>query len=315
MNDPKRPVDITDVTNKTVLEIFPETEVGLQGWLCPKSKREVPFAFCITDCKNHCKPLPVLIALFQQIHERDDYDTFHVTESLNPPQQVHLSRTKPYYVDADSLLDMNVGTAWHDHLKKTWHKISYLGLEGDYIIERTKHERMIISVPSLQKDYEIILSGTPDLVIKSKLEMWDYKVMKYYYSFKYISEGKWTDNAYMWQMNIYRTIWYPEIESLKLYCYLKDWKYNMLDVDHAETINVPIMGEIQVKSRLHNNLAEHIEARETGKTRECGTDEMWKDRLRCKHYCLVSRICPQHQEYLKGLKNGTKSKRKRKRLR
>ena len=132
-----RPTDITDVTNKTALEIFPQTDAGLQGFVCPKSRREVPFAFCITDCKNHCKPLPVLIALYRQMHHRDDYNTFHVTETLNPPQQVHLSRTKPYYVDADSLLDMNVGTAWHNMLDEQFPDIQQLGLEDDYIMEKT----------------------------------------------------------------------------------------------------------------------------------------------------------------------------------
>lgn len=316
MNEDK-PTSIANVTNKTALEIFPQTETGLQGFVCPKSGREVPFAFCITDCKSHCKPLPVLLALFGQMHPRDDYNTFHVTESLNPPQQVFLSRTKPYYVDADSLLDMNVGTAWHSELENSRHEIYLLGLKDDYIMEKTMKETMNIFVPSLKKDYEITLSGTPDLVIPNTSTIWDYKVMKYYYSFKFLTEGKWTDNAYMWQLNIYRTIWYPWIENLKLYCYLKDWKYNfpeMYDVDHAETINVPIIDKVSVKARLWDSLAEHIETRETGKPRKCKEGEMWKDRLRCKNYCSVSRICPQAQEYFKRIKNG-KEKMERKDIR
>ena len=144
--------------------------------------------------------------------------------------------------------------------------------------------------------------------------------MKFYYSFKYISEGKWVDNAYMWQMNIYRTIWYPDVASLKLYCYLKDWKYNfpeLYDVDHAETINVPIIDYVSVNGRIRDSLREHLETRETGKPRPCSTDEMWKDRLRCKNYCSVSRICKQYKEYLsytrkKSSRPNTKKKTKRK---
>lgn len=278
-------------------------KVGFAGFLCPKSQKNVPVAFCFSNCKEHCMPLPVLITLANQVRPRTD--EWHVTEILNPPQAVWLARNKPWHVAPNSIIDMAIGTAWHEKLDSTRATIEKLGLEDDYIMEKTcKHEARVY-VGALNGAFDYTLSGTPDLVIKSKKELWDYKVTKYFYPVKYMMDGKWVDNNYMWQLNIYRTLWYPEVESIKLHCYVKDYKRTYPEkygVAQSEVVNVPILDFASVNGRIRDLLETHIEAQETGKPRKCREDEMWGG-LRCENYCNVSRICPQHQEYLKGIKN------------
>ena len=149
----------------------------------------------------------------------------------------------------------------------------------------------------------VILSGTSDLYVKSTKTLWDYKVMKFWYQFKYLSEGKWDDSPIPWQLNIYRVYQYPDAEAIKIFCYLKDYKLNMTEkycLSQTEELHVPIIPDNIVKQKVLDLLAEHVTAQQTGKPRACTEEERWwnereKAYLRCKYYCSASEICPQHQ--------------------
>lgn len=275
----------------------------LEGFYCPKSGRNEPFSFCWSKCAVHCKPLPVLLALAHQDRGSEE-NVYHTTEILNPPQQVYLKRNNPYYMKPDSLIDMMVGSSWHQKLEETKKYVKELGLEKDYLIERNFRETITIQV----FDGEIggtcipVLSGTSDLYVKSTKTLWDYKVMKFWYQFKYLSEEKWDDSPIPWQLNIYRVYQYPDAEDIKIFCYIKDYKLNMAekyDLDPTETLHVPMIPDDKVKKRVVELLAEHVQAQQTGKPRACTEEEKWINKqgipLRCEYYCAVNQICPDYR--------------------
>ena len=280
----------------------------LKGFVCPKSGRNEKFSFCWGRCVNHCKPLPVLLSLARQ-DRGSEQNVYHVTEILNPPQVVYLKRNNPYYLSPDSLIDMSVGSSWHKKLEETKKYVQELGLQDDYLMEQNFKESF--SIPIMYKEYEkvhqVILSGTFDLGVKSTKTLWDYKIMKYYYTFKYLSEGKWDDSTIPMQMNTYRVYGFPEAECMKIFVYLKDYKLNMADkhdLSQTETLQVPMIPDEKVKKKVVDLLTEHVTAQKTGKPRLCTEEERWynerqKVYLRCKHYCAVKEICEQYNERTK----------------
>ena len=142
-------------------------------------------------------------------------------------------------------------------------------------------------------------------ILKSTKTLFDYKVMKYFYTFKYLSEGKWNDSPIPWQLNIYRVYQYPEAEDIKIFCYIKDFKLNMTekyDLSQTEELHVPIIPDDKVKNKVVELLTEHVTAQTTGKPRACTREEMWFNQadkpLRCLHYCAPSEICPQFAKWM-----------------
>lgn len=277
----------------------------LEGFHCPKSGRNEPFEFCWTKCTNHCKPLPLLLSLSKQDRESDS-NVYHVTEILNPPQQVYLKRNNPYYMSPNSLVDMHVGTAWHEKIAETKGFIYDLGLQDEYLMEKKFKKEFTIDV-TVTKELgcicNVILSGTSDLYVKSTKTLWDYKVMKYFYTFKYLSEGKWEGNTIPMQLNTYRVYQHPEAECIKILCYIKDFKLNMVDkydINQTEELQVPMIPNHIVKENVEALLTEHVEAQRTGKPRPCKEEELWINAkgvaLRCEYYCSVKEICEQYAE-------------------
>ena len=281
-----------------------EDKKMLVGFSCPKSGRNEPFSFCWSKCQVHCKPLPVLLALAHQDRGLEE-NVYHVTEILSPPQQVYLKRNNPYYMKPDSLIDMNIGSSWHSKLEETKKYVKELGLQDDYLMEQNFKERFC-NVCFNKEDKEIkeftILSGTSDLYVKSTKTLFDYKVMKYFYTFKYLSEQKWEGSTIPMQLNIYRVYQYPKAEEIKIFVYLKDYKLNFsekYDLDPTEMLHVPMIPDDKVKKKVVELLTEHVTAQKTGKPRACTEEEKWINRegipLRCEYYCAVNQICPDYR--------------------
>jgi len=278
----------------------------LVGFICPRDGTDRKFEHCFSKCNNLCMPITVLLALARQNRESEE-DVYHVTEILNPPQVVRLQRNKDYYVPPESLIDMNIGTSWHEKLESTRQFVQELGLEDDYIMEKnfkevywwSEYDKKLLTIDEVENKSwhsSIVLSGTPDLYVKSTNTIWDYKVTNYFYTVKYMLDNKWNDNSYMWQLNIYRRFNYRDAK-MKLFCYLKDWKRNFPEkhgVDKTVVIEVPKIPDRVVDNRVKELLAEHVAVqRGVSKIRQCKDEERWNN-LRCQHYCNVANICPQN---------------------
>lgn len=288
----------------------------LKGFICPRDGKNKKYVHCWTVCADHCMPLPALLALSKQMRGTEK-DVYHVTEILNPPQIVWLARNKDYYVPPDSLIDMNIGTSWHEKIEQTKKYIRELGLQKEYIMEKNfkvpfwcyPKENQFATVV-LESDIDniwrnggykkTILSGTPDLYVKSINTIWDYKVMKYYYTLKYLRDNKWEDNTYAWQLNIYRRFTHPDAK-MRLFCYIKDWKRNFPErfgVNRTEIVEVPRIPDRVVDNKVKALLAEHVEnQRDPSNIRQCTEKERWmnfSEPVRCEGYCGVQKICPQY---------------------
>ena len=217
-----------------------------------------------------------------------------------------MKRNNPYYLSPDSLIDMSVGSSWHRRLEDTRGYVRDLGLQDDYLMEQNFKKNFTVTINNVPKIEMVFvtLSGTSDLYVKSTKTLWDYKIMKYYYTFKYLSEGKWEGNTIPMQLNIYRVYQYPEAEAIKIFVYLKDYKLNMADkhdLSQTETLQVPMIPDEKVKKKVVDLLTEHVQAQETGKPRPCTEEERWynerqKVYLRCEHYCAVKEVCEQFEE-------------------
>lgn len=280
--------------------------MSLIGFNCPKSGRNEPFDFCWTKCINHCNPPPLLMSLSKQGSRPVKENSYSVTEILCPPQQVYLKRNNDYYASPNSLIDMHVGTAWHEKIEETRGFVQELGLQDEYLMEKRFRINFGGDEGVLGLN-DVILSGISDLYVKSTKTLWDYKMMKYFYTFKYLSEGKWEGNTIPMQLNAYRVYQYPEAECIKILCYIKDFKLNMTeryDLSPIETLQVPMIPDNKVKEKVVSLLTEHVETQKTGKPRPCTEEEVWRNSknipLRCKHYCAVSEICEQGQELLQS---------------
>lgn len=277
--------------------------MSLIGFSCPKSGRNEPFDFCWKKCVVHCKPLPLLLSLSKQDSRPVKEGKYSVTEILNPPQQVYLKRNNDYHAKPNSLVDMHIGSAWHEKIEETKEFVQELGLQDEYLMEKRFVKDIMIETPEFEMIY-VILSGMSDLYVKSTKCLWDYKVMKYYHTFKYLSEGKWDDSTIPWQLNIYRVYQYPDAQEIKILAYLKDFKLNMTEkygLNQTEELRVPMIPDEKVKKRVVDLLTEHVEAQKTGKPRPCTEDERWwNDRqkvyLRCEYYCAVKELCEQFAE-------------------
>ena len=275
--------------------------MSLIGFNCPKSGRNEPFDFCWKKCMNHCKAPPFLMSLSKQDNRPVVENKYSVTEILNPPQQVYLKRNNDYHARPDSLVDMHIGSAWHEKIEETKGFVQELGLQDDYLMEK-KFTQDFIVPPKVGKGATIVtLSGIFDLGVRSTKTLWDYKVMKYYYTFKYLSEGNWDDSTIPWQLNTYRVYGFPEAECLKILCYLKDFKLNMTEkygLNQTEILQVPMIPDDKVKERVADLLSEHVETQKTGKPRPCTEKERWFNAkgvpLRCEYYCAVKELCEQY---------------------
>lgn len=272
---------------------------GLQGLYCPKTGAEVHFNECVEICKHRCMSLPMLLAMANTSRETVE-GVYHVTEILNPPQVVFLSRTKPYFAYPSSLIWMLFGTGFHTVMEKGHGLIAELGCEGQF--ESEKNFKVEVD--------GVTLSGTPDLYDHNSKTLYDYKTIKGY-AVKLMKAGDFSGNKYKDQLNIYRAYAYPQAERLVIEAVVKDWSGDMLfrdNVDQIEDIEVPMDNINAVKDMVTNKVVIHELVRKTGTIPPCSPEDQWVNMnpksknygvpLRCKSFCPVNKVCAQYQEML-----------------
>ena len=274
--------------------------VGTQGFYCPKTGAETPFEHCFNNCDRRCMSLPMLAAMANTSRATVD-GVYHVTEILNPPQVVYLSRTKPYYAFPSSLVWMLFGTGFHTVMEKGHALLEEMGFGGRFEAEKNFKVEVVDGVT---------LSGTPDLYDKQERTLYDYKTIKGY-AVKLMKAGDFSGNKYKDQLNIYRAYSCPEAERLVIEAVVKDWTGDMIfrdGVDQVEDIDVPIESVEATKEMVHNKIVIHELVRKTGTIPPCTPEDQWVNTnprsknfgvpLRCKSFCPVNRVCPQYKEMM-----------------
>ena len=273
------------------------SRVGLQGLVCPKTGADVDFDDCIGLCKARCMSLPMIMAMAGTSREPVE-GVYHVTEILNPPQVVYLSRTKPYYAPASSLVWMLFGTGFHTVMERGHDRIE--GCEDRF--ESEKNFQVKVD--------DVTLSGTPDLYDIANKTLYDFKTIKGY-AVKLMKSGDFSGNKYKDQLNIYRAYAHPEAERLVIEAVVKDWYEDMSirdDVEQIEDIPVPMMTVEETKEMVLNKIVTHELTRKTGVIPPCSMEDQWVNMnprsknygvpIRCKSFCPVNKFCQQYKEWL-----------------
>jgi hypothetical protein len=272
---------------------------GLKGFYCPKTGAEVVFADCFKKCASRCMSMPMIAAMSKI--SRDTVDgVYHVTEILNPPQVVHLSRTREYFATPSSLVWMMFGTGFHTVMEGGHQRLEEMGFDQRFVAEKNFKAEV----------NGVILSGTPDLYDSEEKTLWDYKTMKGYAA-KLMIAGDFSGNKYKDQLNIYRAYAYPNAERLMVEAVIKDWTPDMAirdGVEQIEDIEVPMEGVAETKEMVLNKIVTHELTRKTGTIPPCSMDEQWVNMnprsknygmpVRCKSFCPVSKVCQQYKEFL-----------------
>lgn len=266
--------------------------MSIVGFHCPSGFGDVRIDTCVA-CQKPCYPLPLLLALLD--NRPNEPDVWHVTEILNPPQIVWLSRHNDVYAHPESLLWLTFGKGWHEVLEHQKHEIKRLGLEDKFIFEQSISQEYTINGKL------VTLTGRADLYIPETKTLWDYKTVKGYFARKV--KKSWDETSYHKQLNIYRVIGFPNCEHMKLLCLIKDHseKMSLQDgINEIEAIDVPMIPDSAANKMIVDLLTEHVtNEADCLSVRPCLPEETWMGR-RCAGYCQVSDVCKQYQEKLNG---------------
>jgi hypothetical protein len=281
------------MSNRLDIQDIPAIEgVGLQGFICPKVKpgEKVSFDFCIQECPDPCEPLPLLLSMMS--HRVVRKGVYSVTEILNPPQIVYLSRNNPYWVEPMSMIWMTLGRGWHEVIEGQGRRLQEIGKADDYMVEQSFATEVKTS------NGPVILTGTMDLGIRSKRELWDFKTVKSYFIEKMHKFNDWSDTTYGTQINLYKHHIFPEATTLVLDCLVKDWNRYLsarTGIRPIEKLYPPILPP-QVIQNLEEALLDYnLQCQaQPGTVRDCVESELWTGQCRCQDYCQVSGICPQY---------------------
>lgn len=269
---------------------------GLIGFKCPSDGTQRSFSYCISQCPRRCMSFPILLALSNSTRETDPA-VYHVTEILNPPQVVYLTRNNEFYSDPFSLIWGTFGSAFHTMIERALTERSESGEPCLYITEKNFKADLGIA----------FLSGTADLYDVSTDTLWDFKTIKTY-AVKQLLAGNFEGNKYKDQLNIYRAFAFPEAKHLFIEAIIKDWSQAVMNNDGirpVEDIEIPIEPMADVIQKVGALVSEHVETQKSGKPRPCTKEERWISMnprskncgvpLRCRDYCGVSDLCPQYK--------------------
>ena len=268
----------------------------MQGFTCPRNGRgAVPVSHCLLHCGDRCMSIPFLTYIVENDRETID-DVYHVTEILNPPQVVYLSRNLgAKFPNPHSLVWAMLGTGVHGILAEVAGKL------GD----RYEVEKNFIVDFGYAK-----LSGTTDLWDKDEKVLWDYKTIKSY-AVKKLKAGDFSGSKYADQMNIYAAYGYPDAKRLVIEAVVKDWSPTIQAKDGIspiEDIEVPMYPRGETEMLVQTLLQEHVGVQKSENPRPCTDEEVWVGksprspnfgiRLRCRDYCAVNGVCKQYQKWL-----------------
>jgi len=270
------------------------SELGFQGFVCPRGAGNVDVMFCINSCRNRCLSIPMLVALADNKREIEP-KKYHVTEILDPAQIVWLSRTQPYWCSPLSMVWMLFGSAIHTIMEQGHNKAVELGVADRFICEH----RFETEVGGC------ILTGRYDLYDTIDKTLWDFKSIKAYAVEKLLC-GDFTDSKYGDQFNIYRTYGCPDAEHIKMEAIVKDWSM-LAKMNPVEDIEFPLVDHDLVKEFARSRIELHEYSYKYEDAPPCEDRDLWIPKsprsknfgipIRCRDYCKVSGICPQWKKW------------------
>ena len=263
----------------------------LVGFLCPLNGQKVKLDTCATCTIGEDVCDPALNAAIIDSVRPVEKDVFSTTELLNPRQCLYLERNNDYYATPDSQLWALYGSAIHSIIEKGLDKYNLLLFKNRFRYEE-QHRTKINGAT---------LRGTFDKYDTLTKTITDWKTVKYYYTGKYLMEGKWGESTHREQQNIYRTFFLPEAEHMKLKLLIRDHNSQLRrkGIPDKVTLTVPRLDDDKVRELVSRRINESLDDQLTGNPPPCEEKDLWKGRARCKDYCGGRDFCEQFKQWQK----------------
>ena len=253
-----------------------------KGILCPSLKKNIdsPELSMCQNCKKPCMPYPVLKAL---ISEKEFLpDTFHVTELTNYPiRMAYLRRKYNYYVSIESLINLAIGTAFHELIASKKNQCpSYFSFEESNHFEIQIRNKKV--------------SGTPDLYNSKNKILYDYKVVRVSEAERLLTNIK--DSLYIYQLNAYRVYKFPDAKQLILNLIIKDFTLSTPFITKVNfpiiPVSVPLLNPKIIKNFIESKVDQLSFLLDNPKAEcpLCTIEERWNGK-RCSFYCDVHMFC------------------------
>ena len=275
------------------------------GFYCTRNGEQKNLNDCLTKCEDRCLSIPLLRSIWRE-PKKPIPNRYSVTEILNPPQIVYLSRNFDYYCFPLNLVWRTYGSAVHSILEPYGEDDEDETPNlGDRFIGEKKKEIAIDGVT---------LVGKPDLYDINEDILWDYKLKKAY-AVKKLKHGDFKTKDF-YQTNIYAGLFFPKTKKIMLECIVSDWtrrvqKYDKLN--RVEDIEVPILPTANINYLVKECLRIHKAAQDSGEFQPCSYEDVWFSPssrsedfgipIRCRDFCDLSEVCNQYFRFKEGEEN------------
>lgn len=274
----------------------------LTRFTCRRDGAERPVEYCLKDCPARCHPLPVLAALYND--RASGPGVYHVTEILNPPQQVYMMRHLDYSVEPEQNAYTALGQAYHLLMERGAERLLDFGVEDTAILEQSFRTKIVTP------EGEATLAGTYDRYEPDTKTLWDYKTEKVY-SVKKMLAGELDGIKHVYQLNIYRVYARPEAEHLKISAFCKDHGYRDkvagLQAIHSD-IELPILDPGFVRELVIAKVTALLRyEKHPEELPLCEEEDLWGGK-RCREYCPVLSYCLQGQSVVAQMEKGSGAK-------
>jgi len=255
-------------------------------------------------------PPVILLSFFR---DRTPYCDFSVTELINDPYSLQMTRRLPYFESTDDIMDRLIGISLHRLIEQCGkdHADSSAQQETEYKL----------NIISGEKTY--VVGGRSDLTMVVAGTMWDWKS---YSTFKVrmAVKGEIADifDDVTKQLNMYRYLRYvcghgKLVENLRVRIICKDWRfyefrqagYDIQKYPRGAIVPIEVWPMSRTKTFITNRVKVHAEALEISRRTESMSDlpealkaggvarcDTWHSEkyghLRCEWYCPVKDRCP-----------------------
>lgn len=214
---------------------------------------------------------------------------FSVSELIDPPQKVQLTRRYWEYLeqDASEFLWALLGKTIHMLLQKNQ-------IEG-------------LTEEKLKQEVEgVVIRGRVDLIYEEegKLKIADWKITSVWAMRK--AKKEWEEQLKFYAWLLYKIGF--KVEDLAIFAILRDWTYGerqrYKDYPLCPFIEkhyeVPVFEDLEKEIVKRVLLHKEAQELEDDKLPPCSKEERWwnereKKYLRCENYCLVKKFCVQYK--------------------
>ena len=251
-------------------------------------------------------PPVILLSHFQN---REPYCDFSVTELINDPYSLQMTRRLPYYESPDDIMDRLIGISLHKCIEQT-------GRDNE---DTGAHQESEYKLSIRNKGKAYTVGGRSDLTMVVADTMWDWKSFSTF-KVRMVVKGEIGDafDDVTKQLNMYRFLRHINggqlVTNLRVRIICKDWRfyefrqagYDINRYPRGAVVPLDVWPVEKTKKFIEKRVAAHAQALEISRACKsieelptalmpvgmCDTWDGKYGRLRCEWYCPVKDRCP-----------------------